>query len=213
MDYKDIFTAFVTERKTKTGAFSDLIQVFYKHARDMQKGGPEFMSSKKWLNIWWPPDELAFIKAVTEDKLDDFYVDAKEILYKVFEDKTRFKRKHYNKTISEAIRLNKSLIKLPNQTKDLQIILSSNIFDVYNQTLLGNKSSLKRGQFTYFVDRTTETWNSWEDWCEKVVWWSNKKGAYLYDCVLVKDKKKIKTTINNIIDVNGEPFGSDARYQ
>ena len=55
IDYKELFAAFVTEEKTKTGAFSDLISVFYKHTRGMQDGGPEFMSSKRWLNIWWPP--------------------------------------------------------------------------------------------------------------------------------------------------------------
>ena len=126
---------------------------------------------------------------------------------------SRFRKKNYDKVISEAILLNKSLIKLPNQTQDIEIKLTSNILDVYNQTLLGHPAILKKGNFKYYIDRTSETWDSWEDWCEKVVWWSNKKGAYLYDWVLVKDKKKIKTTINNIIDVNGEPFGSDARYQ
>ena len=145
----------------------------------MQNGGPEFMSSKKWLNIWWPPDELAFIKAVTEDRLDDFYVDAKDILYRVFKEKTRLRKKNYDQIISEAISLNKSLIKLPNQTEDESVTLNTNIFEVYNQTLLGKKCSLKKGKFTYFIDKTTDTWNSWLDWAEKVVWWSNKKGAYL----------------------------------
>ncbi len=76
------------------------------------------MSSKKWLNIWWPPDELAFIKAVTEDKLDNFYEDSKEILYSVFE---KYNIKNYDNIISESIYMNKSLIKLPNQIKDLNL--------------------------------------------------------------------------------------------
>ena len=175
IEYTELLTAFVTEEKTKTGAFSDLIKVFYDHARNMQKGGPEFMSSKKWLNIWWPPDELAFIKAVTEDKLEDFYVDAKEILYDVFD---KHGIENYDQVISESILLNKSLIKLPNQKHDAHVKLNWNILDVYNQTLLGKESILRKGYFTYFIDKTTETWDSWEEWCEKVVWWSNKKGAY-----------------------------------
>ena len=210
IDYKELFTAFVTEEKTKTGAFSDLISVFYKHSRGMQDGGPEFMSSKRWLNIWWPPDELAFIKAVTEDKLDDFYVDAKEILYSVLD---RHDIKNYDKVISDSIFLNKSLIKLPNQTQDLQVRLNWNILDVYNQTLLGKSSTLKSGDFSYYIDRTSETWDSWEDWCEKVVWWSNKKGAYLYDCLVTKNKRKRKLKIPQVIRIESEPFGNDARYQ
>ena len=210
IDYKELFTAFVTEEKTKTGAFSDLISVFYKHTRGMQDGGPEFMSSKKWLNIWWPPDELAFIKAVTEDKLDDFYVDAKEILYSVLD---KHDIKNYDKVISDSILLNKSLIKLPNQTQDLQVKLNWNISDVYNQTLLGKSSVLRRGDFTYFIDRTSETWDSWEDWCEKVVWWSNKKGAYLYDSLVVENKRKKKLKMSHVMKIDSEPFGDDARYQ
>ena len=209
IDYKELLTAFVTEEKTKTGAFSDLIKVFYDQARNMQNGGPEFMSSKKWLNIWWPPDELAFIKAVTADKLDDFYIDAKEILYDVFD---KHGIKNYNGVISDAILLNKSLIKLPNQTKDLQVRLNWNILDVYSQTLLGKPSMLRKGDFTYFIDRTSEIWNSWEDWCEKVVWWSNKKGAYLYDCLVTENEKQIKSKMS-VMKVESEPFGSDARYQ
>ena len=209
IEYKELLTAFVTEEKTKTGAFSDLIKVFYDHARNMQDGGPEFMSSKRWLNIWWPPDELAFIRAVTEGKLDDFYEDSKEILYNVFDNHGI---KDYDRIISEAILLNKSLIKLPNQTRDLSVRLNWNILDVYNATLLGKESTLKEGRFTYFIDRTSETWDSWEDWCEKVVWWSNKKGAYLYDCLVTENEKNIKSKMP-VIRIESEPFGSDARYQ
>ncbi len=181
IDYKELLTAFVTEEKTKTGAFSDLIKVFYDQARNMQNGGPEFMSSKRWLNIWWPPDELAFIKAVTEDKLDDFYDDAKGILYGVFDQRGI---KNYEGVISESIFLNKSLIKLPNQMRDLEIKLNWNILDIYNA-----------------------------DWCEKVVWWSNKKGAYLYDCLVTENKRKRKLKIPQVIRIESEPFGNDARYQ
>jgi hypothetical protein len=209
IDYKELLTAFVTEEKTKTAALSDLISDFYNHSRKMQSGGPEFMSSKKWLNIWWPPDELAFIRAVTEDKLDDFYDDAKQILYEVFD---KHNIKNYDRVISEAILLNKSLIKLPNQIRDLEIKLNWNILDIYNATLLGKQFSLKSGDFTYYIDRTSETWDSWEDWCEKVVWWSNKKGAYLYDCLVRENKRKIKSKIP-VIRIESEPFGNDARYQ
>ena len=93
-----------------------------------------------------------------------------------------------------------------------EIKLTSNILDVYNQTLLGHPAILKKGNFKYYIDRTSETWDSWEDWCEKVVWWSNKKGAYLYDCLVEENQRKIKSKIP-VIRIESEPFGSDARYQ
>ena len=210
ISYKDIFDRFVTESKSKTGALSELIKVFYDHAREMQNGGPEFMSSEKWLNIWWPPDELAFIKAVTEDKLDNFYEDAEHILFKLLDDKGI---KDYKEVIKEATFLNKNLIKLPNQTKNLNLKLKYNIWDVYNKTLFGRDEKLRVGEFNYFVDRTSETWNSWEDWCEKVVWWSNKKGAYLYNCEVASVYDDIDLDLTNIMKIKREPFGNDARYQ
>ena len=77
---------------------------------------------------------------------------------------------------------------------------------------MGKESILRKGYFTYFIDKTTETWDSWEEWCEKVVWWSNKKGAYLYDCLVTENKKK-KLDIKHVLKIDSEPFGSDARYQ
>ena len=109
INYKELLTAFVTEEKTKTNAFSDLISDFYKQARGMQEGGPEFVSSEKWLNIWWPPDELAFIRAVTEGKLDDFYEDTKEILYNAFDNHGI---RNYEGVISEAILLINDMFKV-----------------------------------------------------------------------------------------------------
>jgi len=73
---------------------------------------------------------------------------------------------------------------------------------------MGREKSLKSGNFKCFIDRTSETWNSWEDWCEKVVWWSNKKGAYLYTCKLKGSKD-----ISQRKEIKREPFGNDMRYQ
>ena len=210
MDYKDIFDKFVIEKESKTGALSDLFKDFYKHSREMQKGGPEFVSSKKWLNIWWPPDELAFIRAVTENKIEDFYEDAKHILFELFEEKGI---DNYESVIEESIILNKALIKLPNQTKDLQLKLNYNIWDVYNETLMGRQKLLKKGNFNCLIDRTSETWSSWEDWCEKVVWWANKKGAYLYNSLPSDQYDKDINTVIKYEEVKSEPFGDDARYQ
>jgi len=79
--------------------------------------------------------------------------------------------------------------------------------------MIGKKSTLKSGDFLNYIDRTREIWDSWEDWCEKVVWWSNKKGAYLYDCLVTESKRKRKLKMSKVIRIESEPFGSDARYQ
>ena len=82
--------------------------------------------------------------------------------------------------LHQTIQLNRTLIKEPFQTTDAYIELSYNIWGVYRQTLLGNQTEARSGNYAYVIDRTSETWNSWEEWCEKVVWYGNRRGAYLY---------------------------------
>ena len=49
------------------------------------------------------------------------------------------------------------MIKLPNQTQDIEIKLTSNILDVYNQTLLGHPAILKKGDFKFKEENIKDT--------------------------------------------------------
>ena len=72
------------------------------------------------------------------------------------------------------------LLKLPFQTADTEITLSYNIWEIYQAARLEQKTELKRESRRYTIDRTSERWDSWEEWYEKMVWWCNRRGAYLY---------------------------------
>mgnify|MGYP001570548277 CR=1 FL=1 len=54
------------------------------------------------------------------------------------------------------------------------------ILDVYQAVLLGGTADYKFGHYNYLIDRTTEKWDSWEEWYQKMVWYCNRRGAYLY---------------------------------
>ena len=205
VDHEVLFNAFLKERPDSKTALSRITQQFFQHARDMQLGGPEFVSSKRWLNIWWPPDELAFIDIVTNGQIDEFYEDAKTVLCETLSSSGIH---GHEDIISQAVELNKSLIKLPNQGYNCNITLDYNIWDIYDSVIKGKDVDFLTGRFEHTIDRVSEKWTSWEEWCEKVVWWGNKKGAYLYECVNDGNKSEVKER-----EVKGEPFGNDARYQ
>lgn len=186
---------FVILHKTHSVSFRELIEIFTEaqqlppvlsqihsdfldKAIDIQNGGPEFCESKKWLNIWWPADELVLIRLCAENKLREFYQEAKELISSYLE-KRGFS--DYQAVLGETIFLNQNLIKLPFQEEDLDISLSFNIWDVYHAALRGIDVPLKKGEFHYKIDRTTVKWPSWEDWCREVIWWGNKRGAYSYN--------------------------------
>lgn len=157
--------------------FAEIRNLFLQTAEKMRKGGEEFIHATQWLDIFWPPEEYALIKLCTENKLEAFFREAEQVLFQYLS--------RNNITVSasllrESITLNKVLVKVPFQTDDTELSLTSNVWDIYKAFLVGEKIPLVHGQYGYTIDRTTEKWDSWEEWCEKMVWWSNRRGAYLY---------------------------------
>jgi radical SAM superfamily enzyme YgiQ (UPF0313 family) len=152
-------------------------QFFIEQAVDLQNGGSEFFESKEWLNLWWPADELVFIKLCTEDKLDRFYFEAEKLMYGLVGDK---KIESADAVLHDAVTLNRMLLKKPFQKDNVAVTLGYNIWELYTSVLKSVSAPLKSGRYRHIIDRTSITWPSWEDWCREVVWYGNKKGAYLY---------------------------------
>ena len=71
-------------------------------------------------------------------------------------------------------------MKQPFLTSNLTLELSYNILECYQSALRGTSIPLENRVCRYTIDRTTKSWSSWEDWYREVVWYGNKKGAYLY---------------------------------
>ncbi|MFH1368224.1 MAG: radical SAM protein [Elusimicrobiota bacterium] len=176
--YRDMIEALIIEDK-KYPVLSSIHNSFRKKAENIQKGAEEFANSRKWLNIWWPPDELAMIELCTGKRLDLFYSEVKDILLKVMAER---KSSCDNEALASSFDLNKKLIKMPFQKKNIEVELPYNIWDYYRGAVVGADASLTRGSYRYMIDRTSQSWNSWEDWCREVIWWGNKRGAYLYPC-------------------------------
>lgn len=158
---------------------SEITLFFAGKAKAIQQGGFEYCESKKWLNAWWPADEFVFIKLCAENKLPEFYKEVEHILDNFLQQK---KILDYHSILHDAIFLNQNLIKLPFHKKNIDIGLSHNIWDVYRASLSGRTAKIKNGNYHCEIDRTSAKWVSWDDWCREVVWYGNKKGAYLYAC-------------------------------
>jgi hypothetical protein len=113
-----------------------------------------------------------FIKLAVEGKLDQFYHEAEQALTALGSVRPSF--------IRDAVALNRSLLKLPFQSNDLEIECSTNVWEFYHSVLVGKPVPLREGSYRYRIDRTSEQWWTWEEWFQKVVWYGNKRGAYLY---------------------------------
>lgn len=175
--YKDLIEAIMLSRST---VLSEATNFFFDKARDIQNGGAEYCESEEWLNIFWPADEFFFIKMVREGLMNEFYKESSKIL-------TEILKSHgysgFEQILHESLMFNEQLIKVPFVDTNLDIELSYNIWDVYRASLIGKNIQIQPGKYNYIIDRSSQTWNSWEQWYREVVWYGNKKGAYLYKLV------------------------------
>lgn len=178
---------------------SEVRKTFLDRAKEIQNGGPEYSRSEKYLNIWWPDDELVLIKLCAENKLEAFYAEAEQVLAMILKEEHAEVEKDL---LPELMKLNRLLMKLPFQSTDLSLKLSYNIWEFFYGARTGRDIELVKGPHSYTIDRTTLTWNSWDDWCREVVWYGNKRGAYIYS-ITSDDADSINKTKGETVLIEG----------
>lgn len=185
VSFRELIELF-TEGDNVPPILSQIRTFFTDKAVDIQNGDVEFCESKDWLNLWWPADELTLIRLCTQDKLAGFYEEAQ---YLIGGHLRRIGATDSELVLGEAIVLNHNLMKLPFQRDDLQMHLSLNVWDIYHAAVRGRHVPLRKGRYRCTVDRSSVGWHSWQDWCREVVWYGNKRGAYMHGCNSVRSER------------------------
>lgn len=154
------------------------LEVFFRQsAQEIQQGAPEYIHSPECLDIYWPTDEFALIGLARRNQLKDFYQEATRVLQNFLKHRDV---QDAHGLIAEAAHLNQNLLKLPFVSHDQEMDLSTNLWEIYGAALQGQRVEVVPGHYRLSIDRHSQSWNTWEDWYRQVVWYGNKKGAYLY---------------------------------
>jgi radical SAM superfamily enzyme YgiQ (UPF0313 family) len=178
--YRELIELFSEGDLRRYPILSEIQAFFREEGRKIQQGGPEYVQSKKWLNIWWPADEYILIKLCTENRIDAFYAEAERALEEFLAERFTVPPAPL---LHEAMLFNCSLLKRPFLSSNLELELSYNHWEFYQSVLRGTPIALELHPTKYRIDRTSQKWSTWEDWCREVVWYGNKKGAYLYGTI------------------------------
>ncbi len=179
--YRELIEFFSEGKFGEVSDFPTLTYVrnfFLAKARDIQGGGAEFCHSAEWLDIWWPTDEYMVIDLAVTGKFHSFYEEIGKALASFIEVRG-FRR--YVPVIRRSVELNEEMFKRPFVGGNSTVELSWNIWEFYQAAIRDEPISLREARSVMVIDRNGEQWNSWEDWFKKVVWWSSKRGAYLYN--------------------------------
>ncbi|OHC75373.1 MAG: hypothetical protein A3G18_05470 [Rhodospirillales bacterium RIFCSPLOWO2_12_FULL_58_28] len=175
-----MIAAFVHADRSRYPLIGEIAGFFKDEARKIQKGGLEYVFSGEWLGIYWPADEYAFIRISIEGKLGRFYEESEDILAGIIGDRAP------RSLLREAVSYNSMLLKQPNLTEDITVELNYALPAFH--AALGKAGHVDKSPGVYRIPRSKETWGSWEEWMRHVVWYGNKKGAYLYPCKPLDNK-------------------------
>ncbi len=175
--FRHILDTLMEAEATTYPIISDIRDFFISEAARIQDGGVEYTFSQEWLSIYWPCDEYVFIQLTIENKIDKLFSEMTALL------KDLITKESINvpyKVINDAMNLNRALIKQPMEKKNISVHASFDVMDYYYKVIDGIDCDLQWVPTTYNIDRSNETWEIFQDWCQEVVWYGNKKGAYLY---------------------------------
>ena len=175
--YREMFERFMEVSRSRYPVLGEIRDFFIDEARSIQKGGPEYVYSEKWLQIYWPADELVFIKLTAEGRFDAFYKEVSELLVDIVKSSGSVVPLD---AVTDAIRLNHALVSQPFVSEDTSVSLRYNILEFWRGIREGRPVPLQEGAFSILVERSRSHYADFDRWCREVVWWGNKKGAYLY---------------------------------
>jgi radical SAM superfamily enzyme YgiQ (UPF0313 family) len=177
MSYRDMIETFMAADPARFPVISGINAFFESEATSIQKGGSEYVFSKEYLNIYWPADEYIFVKLTAEGTFDAFYAEAGKLLAETLN------ARHGSlpmEVIDEAVRLNHALVNQPFASENRTMTLRYDLLGYWHAVRNGEQAVLRERPVLVEIDRLGKRYDDFQKWCREIVWWGNKKGAYLY---------------------------------
>jgi radical SAM superfamily enzyme YgiQ (UPF0313 family) len=174
--YREILEKFVSADVSSYPVLGKVREFFIKTARDIQSGGPEYVHSAKYLDIFWPADELILIELIASGEINEFYDESSRLLVELAGPESS----SIHPIIAEAVKLNRNLLKTPFSSEDTVVECNYNIFEFYKSVLINEEIPLENKPVAYQINKSAQVYTNWDDFCREVIWYGNKKGAYLY---------------------------------
>lgn len=174
--YRDMLEAFMAPDAGRYPIIAAIRDFFLEEAGSIQNGGPEYVHSKDWLDIYWPADEYIFIKLTTESRIDAFHGEALALLLET----VRPARPQDADIIRHAATINRLMLRQPVPADNLTVDIPCDILGFYRGILVGERRPMDMTPSRIIIERAKDDYDDFQRWCREVVWWGNKKGAYLY---------------------------------
>lgn len=175
--YRSIFETFMSVDRDEYPVIGDIRDFFLNEAKSIQDGGVEYKYSEEWLGIYWPADEYAYIKLTVEGRMAELYREIEQIFLSHLDVDLST---DMIEVIKDSLRINRLMVSQPMQPEDVEAKLSFNVVAFWRGICSGEPVPLVRAEYQHTILRSQRHYPDFQRWCREIVWWGNKKGAYLY---------------------------------
>lgn len=177
LSYREMIEAFMDAKGDAYPLIGRIRDMFLREAEAIQNGGPEYVFSDEWLGIYWPADEYIFVKLTADNEFAAFYAEAATLLKELT---ARSATSQQQDLVDEAVTVNSALVRQPFLSDDLTLETRHDLMGFYDAVRNGEHAIPESRPTTITIDRSSQIHDDFQSWCREVVWWGNKKGAYLY---------------------------------
>jgi hypothetical protein len=190
--YRDLIEMYMTPTRGTYKTLDRVLDLFYQEARSIQAGGPEYVYSKDYLGIYWPADEYVYIDLVARGELGSFMNELQVLLYSSnVMDNLKHEQRYM---VYDAISLNSEMIHRPFLKEDIEVFQNFNVLEYWHAVRTGKTIPMNFSYDRVKIRRSERYYDDFQKWCQEIVWWGNKKGAYLYNTSRVLNQSNIIST-------------------
>ncbi len=138
-----------------------LVAALEDKAHSIQQGGPEYFAIPEARGLLWPGDLRSVLSLVFDDRVDEFYAEAGELLGALLEQRGCSDDRV---VLNEALALNRATLTLPFDPSDKMVVLSHNIWEHFQSLLVDDPIELQEEIVFHRVSCSGSNWSSIEDW-------------------------------------------------
>ncbi len=192
VSYKKLFEHFINEGK-QFPIIKEINENFKDHADQISDGKSEFLFKEGFLDIFWPPGELEYIKLVMGRKFVNFYEEIKKLYLSFCSSESN------KKVFLESVNLNKQMMRLPWNEKNEVFESNYNILQVYTQILNLDKPLLEKKENKYLIIKDDIMFKNPQEWMREVIWYGHRSGKYLCKIKDINEKNFNDKSETNLV--------------
>jgi hypothetical protein len=182
----ELIEALIDADPAKAPVIAGLVAALREKAESIQQGGAEYFPIPEARRLLWSGDLRCAISLVLEDRVEDFYREAGELLGAMLADRGHPEDRTL---LDETISLNHAALTLPGEREGQLMVLSHNVWEYFKSLIVDSPVELEEGLFFHRTIRSRR-WDTIDAWVEHLAEAQGKdKRRYMHPVISPREAR------------------------